>query len=183
MSSIRQWVIFCTFLAVVWALAGTINAQSTEPGLAINGDVEKPGFWSVNDLQQKLAKEIKPVQFTLGPGKQQKTGTGVPLLALINAAELKTEKTPKHYDLSFMAIIEARDGYRVYFSFAELSSLVGHAEAWLLWEVDGKPLANKEAPLRLIVKTDRSPDRWIYGIASITLVDGIKLANQLAKKK
>jgi hypothetical protein len=35
----------------------------------------------------------------------------------------------------------------------------------------------------LVVSTDRNPDRCIYGIASMTLVDGTKLANQLATIK
>jgi hypothetical protein len=42
--------------------------------------------------------------------------------------------------------------------------------------------SGKEAPLRLVF-IDRDPDRSIYGIAGLTLVDGIKLANQLPSVK
>jgi DMSO/TMAO reductase YedYZ molybdopterin-dependent catalytic subunit len=176
---------FQSILVVVAVLftAHYVLAQGSAATLEVRGDVLKPGQWSVEALKQQFAKETQTVKFTLGEDKQPKTGTGIPLLSLIKAAELKTEKTPKHYDLSFMVILEAHDGYRVYFSFAELSPQSGHAEVWLLWDVDGKPLAGKEAPLRLVVSTDRGPDRCIYGIASITLVDGTKLANQLAMKK
>jgi hypothetical protein len=137
----------------------------------------------VEALKQQFATQIQTIKFTIGEDKQQKTGTGIPLLSLIKAAGLKTEKVPKHYDLSFLVIIEAHDGYRVYFSYAELSPQSGHAEVWLLWDVDGQPLTGKEAPLRLVVSTDRAPDRCIYGIAAMTLVDGTKLANQLATSK
>jgi hypothetical protein len=164
-------------------MACSIFAQVPDAGLSIRGDVSKPGFRSVDELKRQFAKEIQTVKFTIGEDKQQKTGTGIPLLSLIKAAELKTEKTPKHYDLSFMVILEANDGYHVYFSYAELSPQLGHAEVWLVWDIDGKPLTGKEAPLRLVVSTDRAPDRCIYGIATMTLVDGIKLANQLAAKK
>ncbi len=178
----RKYVQSLTLLVFFLTAGHSVFAQGPATGLAIRGDVSKPGVWSVDDLKQQFAKEVQTFKFTLGEDKQQKTGTGVPLLSLIKAAELKTEKTPKHYDLSFMVIIEAHDGYRAYFSYAELSPRVGHAEAWLVWDVDGKPLSGKEAPLRLVVSSDRAPDRCIYGIASMTLVDGIKLANQLAAK-
>jgi DMSO/TMAO reductase YedYZ molybdopterin-dependent catalytic subunit len=171
---------FILIVVAVLFTAHYVLAQGSATTLEVRGDVLKPGLWSVEALKQQFAKEIQTVKFTLAEDKQQKSGTGIPLLSLIKAAELKTEKTPKHYDLSFMAILEAHDGYRVYFSFAELSPQAGHAEVWLLWEVDGKPLTGKEAPLRLAVSTDHAPDRCIYGIASMTLVDGTKLANQLA---
>jgi hypothetical protein len=180
MRSIARLIILFTAALIP---ACSMVAQSPESGIAISGDVLKPGFWSVDNLRQQFAKEIQTVKFTLGEDKQQKSGTGIPLLSLIKTARLKTEKTPKHYDLSFMVILEAHDGYRVYFSYAELSPQAGHAEVWLVWDVDGKPLTDKEAPLRLVVSTDRAPDRCIYGIARMTLVDGTKLANQLATKK
>jgi hypothetical protein len=183
MRSIRQSILLFTLFTVVLIPASTLYAQGSGPGIAILGDVSKPGFRSVDELKQQFGKEIQTIQFTSGPDKLQKSGTGIPLLSLINTAELKTEKTPKHYNFSFMVILESLDGYRAYFSFAELSSQLGRAQVWLLWDVDGKPLTGKEAPLRLVVSTDHSPDRWIYGIAGMTLVDGVKLANQLAVKK
>lgn len=176
---------FQSVLVVVAVLftAHYVLAQGSAAILEVRGDVLKPGQWSVEALKQQFAKETQEVKFTAGEDKQQKTGTGIPLLSLIKAAGLKIEKTPKHYDLSFMIIIEAHDGYRAYFSYAELSPQQGHAEVWLVWNVDGKPLVGKEAPLRLVVSTDRAPDRCIYGIANMTLVDGTKLANQLATSK
>jgi hypothetical protein len=134
----------------------------------------------MDDLKGQFTKEVQTIKFA-GEDKQQKTATGIPLISLINSAELKIEKTPKHYDLSFIVILEARDSYRVFFSTAELMPKNGQNQVWLVWEVDGKPLAGKEAPLRLI-STDRA-DRAIYGLASITLVDGIKLANRLSEGK
>jgi hypothetical protein len=171
------------FMLAAFLMACPAFAQSQDAGLSIRGDVLKPCLWSINDLKRQFAAEVQAIQFTLGENKQQRTGTGIPLLSLIKAAKLKTQKEPKHYDLSFLVIVEARDGYRAHFSFAELSSECGHANVWLFWDVDGKPLSGKEAPLRLVVSTDRDPDRCIYGIASITLVDGTQLANRLAARE
>lgn len=161
--------------------APSVFAQAAKAGITISGDVSKPGLWSVDDLKRQFAKEIQTIKLAIGEDKQEKTATGIPLFSLIKAAELKTEKTPKHYDLSFLVILEARDSYRVFFSIAELMPKDGQAQVWLVWDVDGKPLVGKEAPLRL-VSTNRA-DRSIYGLAGMTLVDGIKLANRLAAGK
>jgi hypothetical protein len=55
----------------------------------------------------------------------------------------------------------------------------GNQHAWLVWEIDGKPLSGKEAPCRLVVLGEAAHDRQIYGVTSINLVDGTKLANRL----
>lgn len=62
--------------------------------------------------------------------------------------------------------------YRAFFSLAELLPAIGGAQAWLLFDVNGKALEGKEAPLRLVVPSDKTHDRNIYGITSLTLVDG-----------
>jgi DMSO/TMAO reductase YedYZ molybdopterin-dependent catalytic subunit len=166
-------------VAIVLLAACFVFAQ--EPtSLVVRGDVLNPGQWSIEELKTKFPKEIQTVNFSSGKDKAQQTGTGIPLFSLIQAAAPKTEKTPKHYDLSFYVYVEARDSYRVYFSLAELNPQIGNAKAWLLWDVDGKPLTGKEAPFRLVVLSDQGHDRFIFGIAGINLVDGTKLATRLA---
>jgi hypothetical protein len=165
-------------------LALTFSGQSVfaqETGsLVIRGAVLKSGQWSQRDIKLRLADQIQTVRFSAGKDMGQHTGTGVPLVSLLHEAGPKTEKVPKHYDLTFLVIIEARDSYRVFFSLAELLPTCGNAQAYLIWDLDGQPLSALEAPFRLIVSSDRGHDRNIYGIASVTLVDGTKLASQLA---
>jgi len=144
--------------------------------LVVRGDVHKPGQWSPENLKHQFADQIQTVEFEGDTEKEPHVGTGVALLSLLLTADPQVEKTPKHHDLTFLVIVEARDGYKTCFSLAELLPDVGHAQVLLIWEMDGKPLAGKEAPFRLIVSSDLGPDRWIYGISRITLVDGAKLA-------
>ncbi len=157
-------------------------AQAPSSTLVVRGDIQKPGEWTVESIRQQFAGQARAVTFTAGD-KQPRVGTGIPLYSLIQEAAPRTEKVPKHYDLSFFVILEARDGYRVFFTLAELSPQCGNAQVWLVWEVDGKPLSEKEAPFRLAVLSDQGHDRYIYGISTITLVDGTRLANQLAGQK
>jgi hypothetical protein len=98
----------------------------------------------------------------------------------VQAAAPKVEKTPKHHDLAFFVVVEARDSYRVFFSLAELLPQGGNAQAWLIWDVDGKPIVEKEAPYRLVVLSDRGHDRQIYAINTIRLIDGAKLVTKPA---
>jgi hypothetical protein len=164
-------------------LATTFTGQcllAQETGsLVARGAVLNPGQWSPQDVKRRFADQIQSIKFSSGKDKEQHLGTGIPFISLLQEAAPKTEKVPKHYDLTFLVIIEAHDSYRVFFSLAELLPTCGNAQAFLIWDVDGKPLPAKEAPFRLIVSSDRGHDRNIYGIATITLVDGTKLANQL----
>jgi hypothetical protein len=167
-------------IAGILLLAICTGFAQEPTAVAVRGDVAKPGQWSVEDLKQQFSKEVQLIKFSLGKDTPQQSATGIPLLALIQAASPKIEKTQKHYDLTYFVIVEARDLYRVFFSMAELLPQCGNAQAWLIWEVDGKPLAGKEAPLRLLVLSDRGHDRQIYGVATIRLVDGVQLATRLS---
>ena len=166
-------------LLAITFTAHCIFAQETG-SLVVRGAVLKPGQWSPQDVKQRFADQIQSIKFSSGKDKEQHVGMGIPLISLLQEASPKTEKVPKHYDLTFLVIIEAHDLYRVFFSLAELLPACGNAQAYLIWDVDGKPLSANEAPFRLIVSSDRGHDGNIYGIASITLVDGTKLASQLA---
>jgi hypothetical protein len=159
-------------------------ALAQEPTtVMVRGDVLKSRQWSIEDLKKQFPQEVQSIKFSLSKDKPQQTATGIPLLSLIKAAEPRIEKTQKHYDLTFLVILEARDSYRIFFSLAELLPQCGNGQAWLVWDVDGKPFSGKEAPFSLIVLSDRGHDRHIYGIATIRVVDGIKLATRLAAEQ
>ena len=176
MRLLLRFVTVC-FLAVLLSATGAFAHEYTS--FDIRGDVQKPHVWSVNEVKKQFADEIQTVKSSRRD-KDKKTvdftATGIPLLSLIKAAEIKTKETPKHYDLSFVVIIEAHDGYRAYFSFAELTLEDKRKQTMLVWEENGKPLAGEEKPFRLLANDS---DRSIWGITRITLVDGNKLADSL----
>ncbi len=174
MQRISGWILI--LLAITFT-GHCIFAQETG-SIVVRGAVLKPAQWSPQKIKQRFADQIQPIKFA-GKDKEQHVGMGIPLLLLLQEAAPKTEEVPKHYDMTFLVIIEAHDSYRAFFSLAELLPTCGNAQAYLIWDVDGKPLSANQAPFRLIVSSDRGHDRNIYGIASITLVDGTKLASQL----
>jgi hypothetical protein len=171
---------FKTFIlyAVVFATLRCVSAQDGTT-LSMRGDIQKSIQWSVEEVKTKFGGQVQDVKFTAGMDKLVKVGTGVPLLSLIQAVTLKTDPAVKHHDLKFLIIVEATDGFRVVFSSAELMPQGGQAQAWLIWNVDGKPITGKEAPFRLVVPTDKAADRAIFGVNQVILVDGVKLATQM----
>jgi DMSO/TMAO reductase YedYZ molybdopterin-dependent catalytic subunit len=164
-------------LAILLTTYGTVAQEPLK--IAVRGDVAKSGQWSIEDLKKQFSKETQTIKLSQGMEGAQQSGTGIPLFVLIQAAEPKAEKNAKHSDLAFLVYLEARDSYRAFFSLAEISPTVGTTQAWLIWEVNGKPLSGNEAPCRLVVTSDQGHSRSIFGIASVNLVDGTKLANRL----
>jgi DMSO/TMAO reductase YedYZ molybdopterin-dependent catalytic subunit len=178
-SAVRHFSLLLRISIIV--LLAAYCALAKEPtAVTVRGDVLKSHSWSVDEIKQQFPKEVQNIKFSIHKETPQQTGMGIPLLSLIKAAGPKTEKVPKHHDLTFLVSVEAYDSYRAFFSLAELLPQCGNAQAWLLWEVDGKPLLDKEAPFRLVVLSDAGHDRYIYGIVAINLVDGHKLATRMA---
>ena len=153
-----------------------VSLFAQKNSLEIRGDVKNTRSWSVDDVKSRFASEIRTVKSTFGIDKQERTSTGIPLFSLLKASELNVKETPKHYDLSFIVILEAHDGYRAYFTLAELVFGAKENPVMLVWEENGKPIPDNEAPFRLRANEG---DRSIFGITRITLVDGIKLADSL----
>jgi len=165
-------------LSAVLLSLNPLSAQDPVTTLSIQGDVQKPVQWTIEQLKEQFADQIQDIKFGGGQNSSEKTGTGIPLLSAIKAAEPKVEKETKwtlkdklHYSMVFLVTVEAGDSYKVFFSLPELMPEFGNVQAWLLWSVDGKQLTGKEAPLRLVVSTDKWPDRNIYGIVKIALMD------------
>ena len=155
-----------------------VSAQDSALTLSVQGDVQKPSQWTMEQLKSQFASQVQKVNFT-GKDKQPKVGTGIPVLSVIQAAALKTDSRINHHDLKFFIILEAKDSYQAFFSLAELTPTQGRSpQALLIWDIDGKPLPGTEAPLRLIL-TAGGDARQIHAVTKITLVDGVQLANQL----
>lgn len=68
-------------------------------------------------------------------------------------------------------VAEARDGYRVGFSVAEVDPKLGPSRVWLAYETTAGPLAANEGPFRLVVPTDARLARSIHQLVRLRVVD------------
>jgi DMSO/TMAO reductase YedYZ molybdopterin-dependent catalytic subunit len=96
---------------------------------------------------------------------------GVDLLTLVDRAELKLDPAVKNQRLRFAVVAEASDGYEAVFSLGELMPELGGKSALIAYEQDGAPLPEAEAPLMLIVTSDKAPNRWVRALTGIRVVD------------
>jgi hypothetical protein len=70
-----------------------------------------------------------------------------------------------------VVLVKGRDGYGVVFSLPELMAAVGNRTVWVALEEDGKPLAESDGPVRLIVPDDNAPARAVHEVGEIEVVE------------
>jgi DMSO/TMAO reductase YedYZ molybdopterin-dependent catalytic subunit len=148
----------------------------------IGGDVEKPGAWSVARVTSELSGSIQTVRYTMRG--EEHTAKVVPLWSLVEAARPRIDPQQKDHRVGFAILVRARDGYTAAFSLAELAPDIENEKVWLALEVDGKPLAEKEGPVRLLVPGEGGEHRrrWVFGIQSITVLDGKRISSERAER-
>ncbi len=108
------------------------------------------------------------LKFTDADKRNIVTFSGVPLMALL--VEVGVPQRPKGKDLRLVVVAESRDGSKVAYSLGEVSPDVHDGSVLLADSEDGKPLGDESGPIELICSGDRSPARWIRGLASIRVV-------------
>lgn len=95
---------------------------------------------------------------------------GVSLFALLRASGAIPEGALRSAQLSRYVLVDARDGYRVLFSLAELDPGTGKRGAWLVDRCNGAALDDKDGPLRLLVPEDARAARSVRQVESINVV-------------
>jgi Oxidoreductase molybdopterin binding domain len=156
--------------ASVSAPAAAVAGQPAT--LAVEGDLPTSRL-SLADLE------------ALGPAKvewsihgRKREALGVPLDKVLSKAGFvsgpmgkEVAKREKRAGWKKALVATAADGYQAVFSCAELFPEMGPTRAFVVWQVDGKPLPPEEAPLRLVVTTDQEPSRSLYQLVKLEVVD------------
>jgi hypothetical protein len=160
-----------SFLSLgLFALVATAQAGDS---IHVSGGGAASSDVTASQIRSQLAAEIKPVAYR-SKGADHTFGC-VPLVSVLKGAGVQTDfvmqpgADPKKKNLMLrrVVIITGADGYTVVFSLAELLPSVGNRIVWLAVDEDGKPLPEKEAPMRLIVPDDKMPARAVHQVASI----------------
>jgi DMSO/TMAO reductase YedYZ molybdopterin-dependent catalytic subunit len=153
--------------------AAALHADSA---VSVTGAVAKPGDWAVDRIKSELSADVASVEYSGHDGKH--TASAVPLVSLLKASGVvtqlkqdpKADPKSKHDELHYVVTVEGSDGYYTVLSAAELLAEVGNHKAWIAIDEDGKPLADKEGPMKLIVPDDQKPARWVHSIKTISVV-------------
>ncbi len=143
------------------------------PVVQVEGDLVKPVAFTQEELV-KLGGESVGWKDKKGEHK----GTGVRLDKVLLAAGFsegasgpKVDPKVKHEGLRAAVIALAPDGFKAVFSVGELLETLGATRAFVVWEMDGKPLPADVGPFRLIVTSDKGSSRSIYQLATLRVFD------------
>jgi hypothetical protein len=97
--------------------------------------------------------------------------SGVPLAAILKRAGMSSGEDLRGNLLTRYIVVTAHDGYRVLFSLPELDPAFTDRQAILVDRVDGKPLAGREGPLRIVVPGEKRETRWIRMVEKIEILN------------
>ena len=111
------------------------------------------------------------IRVTDDKGAQVEYG-GVPVAEILKKAGAPLGKELKGPNMAVGLVASAPDGYRVLFSLAEFDPAFSDRVILLADRRDGKPLDNREGPLRLIVPGDKRHARWIRGVDALEVFRG-----------
>jgi len=162
-TTLKRWII-CG-IALVFTITSSAFSDETDESVHITGPGIAATDWTVDQLQAQFAKEITPIDYT--SHGQKHVYRCIALISVLKAAgvpvELKVQPNAdpklKSYSLRFVAIVRGRDGYVVAFSLAELLPDVGNRHIWVALDEDGRPISERDGPIRLLTPDDQKPAR------------------------
>ena len=70
---------------------------------------------------------------------------------------------------SYYLVVEAKDGYRAVFAWAELDSTFMDKSAYVVTKRDGKPLSHKDGPFQLVVPGEKRSARWVRQLTALKI--------------
>ena len=94
---------------------------------------------------------------------------GALLTDILAKVEVPTGEKLRGKLLTEYLLVEAADGYRVVIALPEFDAGFTDRKIYLATERDGKPLGEKEGPVRLVVPGDKRPARWVRQVTALKI--------------
>ena len=171
----KHWKIIACLPLMVLPLNISAGAAPAADDLQITGAVVKPIHWQAAQFQAQFAGSFQPIAYTRKGIKH--TAHAVPLWAVLQAAQPRSNPQIKNHWLQFVVLVRGRDGYTAAFSLAELSPDFGRRHVWLTLDEDGRPLGADAGPVNLLATDDTKAGRWVHAVTNITVVDEAQAAS------
>jgi DMSO/TMAO reductase YedYZ molybdopterin-dependent catalytic subunit len=154
-------------LFVVLQAVGPAAQLSTAVVVRVSGAVSQPLALSLQDLAAMPRTKI-----TVKEHDTMATYEGVALTEILQKAGAPLGKQMHGKALASYVLVTARDGYRVVFALPELDPDFTDASQHIILAdtADGKPLPEKQGPVRIVVPNEKKGARWIRMVESIEVV-------------
>jgi hypothetical protein len=146
---------------------GFVLAQAPAAAvLAIQGDIPSPLSLTADDLA-KMPRQMVSVP---APDGAKIVYEGVTLLEILQKAGAPLGKQLRGKALASYVVAKAHDGYQVVFTLGELDPQFGNQSILLADKRDGKPLAEKQGPFRLVCPNDKEGARSVRMLETLEIV-------------
>ena len=161
-SEIRAASWLLMFAPLLWM--GIAHAQAYSIGLT--GALERP-----LSIDAALMSKLPRQSIEASDHGKSASFQGVWLRDVLEHAGAPLGKKLRGKNMALCLRLSARDGYATVFALAELDPAFRDKPILLADHRDGKPLADDEGPLRLVVADEMRGGRWIRQITRIELMD------------
>lgn len=141
-------------------------AQDSKPILKVEGEISTPLNMSFDDFS------TMPVSTVKAKDKDEKLHefTGVALVEVLKRAGVTLGPQLRGANLAKYLVVRAADGYKVVYSLAEIDPEFTSDTVLIAFQVDGKPLAESDGPLRIVAPSDKKHARWVRQMTSIMVL-------------
>src|SRR5580698_3271923 len=140
-------------------------AQEATSTIEVTGAVKQPLTLSAEDLAKMPRASVKTSNNGL-----ETVYEGVWLYEVLKRAGVPMGSELRGKALTNYLLVEAKDGYQVVFSVAEVDPAFTDSEMLLADKADGKPLVGSQGPFRLVVAKDKPGARSVRMLTKIEVV-------------
>lgn len=140
-------------------------AQEAPSTIEVTGAVKQPLTLTAEDLAKMPRASVKTSNNGL-----ETVYEGVWLHEILKRAGVPLGGELRGKALTNYLLVEAKDGYQVVFSVAEVDPAFTDSEMLLADKADGKPLVGSQGPFRLVVAKDKPGARSVRMLTKIEVV-------------
>jgi DMSO/TMAO reductase YedYZ molybdopterin-dependent catalytic subunit len=153
-------VFFFAFISLAIAAA-----QDPAASFTVTGAVKTPLTLTAADLAKMPRASVKSMS-----GGLETTFEGVWLHEILKRAGAPLGSELRGKALASYIVADAKDGYEVVYSLAEIDPAFTSEQFLLADTADGKPLVGSQGPFRLVVPTDKPGARSVRMLTKIEVV-------------
>ena len=154
------------FSALVFALVSTRVALQCQQ-LTVQTDSGKQVVLSRADLEALPHVKVTASEHSSGPVNFE----GVTLKSVLERAGISLGESMKGKGLTTCLLVEGADGYRAVIALPEIDPAFTDKQTLLAFLRDGKPLAEKEGPYRIVIPDEKRMARWVKQVTTLKIVD------------
>jgi hypothetical protein len=153
----------CTAVAALFFLPGFAVAQ-TDASLAIQGLNGASATLSLSDLAKLPPQTVKTVDHG-----NPVTFEGVLLSDVLSQVSRPIGEAFHSTVASYYLTVEAKDGYRAVFAWAELDPSFMDKSVYVVTKRDGKLLTDKDGPFQLVAPGEKRAARWVRQVTALRI--------------